>query len=284
MKDLIITLEDLKKGVDPVGKIVNADCLEAMKYLPGESIDLVITSPPYENLRTYKGYVFNFEGIAKELFRVMKEGGVVVWIVADQTVNGSESGTSFKQALYFKEQCGFNLHDTMIYMKDVRYFYPCRYGHSFEYMFVFSKGKPKTFNPIKRKNLNPPVTKIVTERKKDGNLKISKYISTEESPLYNVWYYSSGYMKTTKDKIAYQHPAIFPDQLAYDHIVSWSNKEGIILDPMCGSGTVGKMAEKAGRKWIMIDIALEYCQIAAKRIREEKRQKKLPLIPKGDKQ
>ena len=97
--------------------IFNEDCLNTMRAMPDGVIDLVITSPPYDDLRNYKGYSFDFESIAKELFRVVKEGGVVVWVVGDATVDGSETGTSFRQALFFKE-VGFNLHDTMIYMKN----------------------------------------------------------------------------------------------------------------------------------------------------------------------
>ena len=136
-----------------MNKIICGNCVEIMKEWENNIIDLTITSPPYDNLRDYKGYVFDFENIAKQLYRVTKSGGVVVWIVGDATIKGSETGTSFRQALYFKE-IGFNLHDTMIYSK-AGFQYPAtnRYHQTFEYMFIFSKGKPKTFNPIKdRKN------------------------------------------------------------------------------------------------------------------------------------
>jgi DNA modification methylase len=138
----------MKYPNDFVNKIICGDCLEVMKKIPDGSVDLVLTSPPYDNLRTYNGYNFDFEGIAKELHRVTKDGGVIVWVVGDATIKGSETGTSFKQALYFKE-IGFNLHDTMIYHKNN---YPPlthnRYEQCFEYMFVFSKRYLKSFNPI----------------------------------------------------------------------------------------------------------------------------------------
>jgi len=130
-----------------INKVYNENCLDTMSRMPDEFIDLTVTSPPYDNLRTYNGYSFDFESIAKELYRVTKEGGVVVWIVGDATINGSESGTSFRQALYFKE-IGFNLHDTMIYNKNARFPENVRYYQEFEYMFVFSKGKPKAFNAL----------------------------------------------------------------------------------------------------------------------------------------
>ncbi|HFA49981.1 MAG TPA: site-specific DNA-methyltransferase, partial [Bacteroidetes bacterium] len=133
-----------------LNKISEGNCVEVMKKFASNSIDLTLTSPPYDNLRSYKGYVFPFEDIAKELFRVTKEGGVVVWVVGDATIKGSETGTSFEKALFFKD-VGFNLHDTMIFQKTnpIPQIYRKRYSNIFEYMFVFSKGPVKTHNPIK---------------------------------------------------------------------------------------------------------------------------------------
>jgi len=250
---------------DFINKIICGDCFEVMKDIPDNFIDLTITSPPYDNLRDYHGYIFDFENIAKELHRITKQGGVVVWVVGDATINGNETGTSFKQALYFKD-IGFNLHDTMIYVKDPKYPRKNGYGNSFDYMFILVNGNIITFNPIKRKTLNKGFNKLITDRQVNGSLIAKRYSSPNESLLYNVWYYSSGYMKTTKDIIAYKHPAIFPEQLAQDHIISWSNKNDIILDPMCGSGTTCKMAKKLGRKYIGIEISPEYCEIARRRV------------------
>ena len=250
---------------DYINRIICGDCLEIMPDIPNNYIDLTVTSPPYDNLRTYKGYTFNFKGIANELYRVTKQDGVIVWVVGDATIKGSETGTSFRQALYFKE-IGFNLHDTMIYVKDPKFPRKNGYGNSFDYMFVLAKGNINTFNPIKRRTLNKGFNKLVTDRQKDGDLIAKRYTSPDESPLYNVWYYSSGYMKTTKDKIAYSHPAMFPEQLANDHILSWSNKGDIVLDPMCGSGTTCKMAKENGRRYIGIDTSGEYCKLARRRI------------------
>ena len=238
-------------------QIIQGDCLEVMKDIPDKSVDMVLTSPPYDNLRDYKGYSFNFEGIAKELYRIIKDGGVVVWVVGDATIKGSETGTSFRQALYFKE-IGFNLHDTMIYAKQnpVPYHHN-RYNPQFEFMFVFSKGKPKIFNPIQE---NTKGFKTGKYRYPDGSLKIANTpIIKETKMLNNIWYYVVGGKGNN-------HPASFPEKLAEDHILSWSNEGDIILDPMAGSGTTLKMAKKNNRNYIGIEIAPEYIEIIKNRL------------------
>ena len=244
-------------------KLLHGDCLELMKQLDNESIDLTVTSPPYDNLRTYNGFTFDFENIAKELFRVTKQGGVVVWIVGDATINGSESGTSFKQALYFKD-IGFNLHDTMIYQKpnfSAVGALKTRYAQVFEYMFIFSKGKLKTFNPIKdKKNKCYGETGRGTIRQKDGSTKpMSKVITIQEyGQRYNIW-------EITPQKVN-GHPAPFPESLAKDHIISWSNEGDTVLDCFMGSGTTGKMAKQLNRHFIGMEISKEYLDIATDRI------------------
>ena len=248
------------------------DCLEGLKLLDDNCIDLTVTSPPYDNLRTYKGYSFDFENIAKELNRVTKDGGVVVWVVNDSTINGSESGTSFKQALYFKE-IGFNLHDTMIWNKG-SFAFPSKncYHQVFEYMFVFSKGKPKVLNFIKdRKNLYVG-DRGASGRNKNGVRNRGKStVRDEYGKRFNIWNYPIGGGHCTKDKIAYQHPAIFPEQLANDHIISWSNENDIVLDPFMGSGTTAKMAKLNGRNFIGFEISKEYCDIAEERLKSRQK-------------
>ena len=244
-----------------VNKIYNGDCLEVMKEMEDNSIDLTVTSPPYDNLRDYKGYSFDFEGIAKELYRVTKEGGVVVWIVGDATIKGSETGTSFKQALYFKE-IGFNLHDTMIYEKS--FYAPKthrRYEQVFEYMFVFSKGRPKSFNGILKENVMKVSMASGNHTQPDGTKKKMSANRKTHSLIGNIIKYNP----ETKSN----HVAPFPEQLAKDHIISWSNKGDIVLDPMCGSGTTLKMAKQLGRNYIGIEISPEYCEIAKDRLRQE---------------
>ena len=259
----------------PVNQIICGDCLEVMKGLPDKCIDLTVTSPPYDDLRTYNGFNWDFEGVAKELYRITKPGGVVVWVVSDATINGSETGTSFRQALYFKE-IGFNLHDTMIYQKTgCTYPETNRYYPSFEYMFVFSKGKPKTVNLIAdkpNKNFGKKVTG--TERKPDGTLKPHTAVKNKTNRTVkkfgvrtNVWLYSVGKWKTTKDEYAYKHPAMFPEQLAEDHILTWSNPGDIVFDPFLGSGTTAKMAVLNDRKYIGFEISKEYFDIASQRLK-----------------
>jgi len=253
------------------GVLYCADCMDILPKIPEKSIDLTITSPPYDDLRDYEGYTFNFNETVKQLYRTIVIGGEVVWVVGDKTINGSESGNSFKQALYFKE-VGFNLHDTMVYQKDTIPFPEVnRYEQAFEYMFVFSKGKPSTFNPMKIKTKGYKPSKSSTTRQKDGTTTRLKYKQGKRfRKRFNIWSYAVGYQKTTKDKIAFKHPAIFPEQLAYDHIYSWSNEGDIVSDPLCGRGTSLKMAKKLGRQWIGIEISQKYCDIAVKRLKKYK--------------
>jgi site-specific DNA-methyltransferase (adenine-specific) len=230
------------------------------------SIDLTVTSPPYDNLRTYNGFTWDFEALARELYRVTKPGGVVVWVVADATIDGSETGSSFRQALYFKE-CGFNLHDTMIWNKGAFSAVGAlqtRYAPVFEYMFVFSKDIPRVFNPIKdRVNKSFGRVKGGTIRLPEGTV---KRMSNEGKPIaeygqrFNVWEMSAEMNRNIG------HPAPFPLPLARDHILSWSNPGDTVLDPFLGSGTTGKMAAQLGRKFIGIEISSDYLKIARERI------------------
>lgn len=257
-----------------IDKIYNMDCLDGLKLLADNSIDMTVTSPPYDNLREYSGYSFDFEGIAKELYRVTKDGGVVVWVVGDGVINGSESGTSFRQALYFKS-IGFNLHDTMIYLKaNSSAPDPTRYFQNFEYIFVFSKGQPKTFNPIMTEKKATSIEKKLhrgTLRRADGTLK-TVYRDTRN--IYcvhsNVWQYDVGKHKSTKDEFAFAHPAIFPEKLAQDNIMSWSNEGDLVLDTFMGSGTTAKMAVLNHRHFIGFEVSPEYCKIAEQRIKVAK--------------
>jgi DNA modification methylase len=249
--------------------IYHGDCLDIMPTLDDKSVDLTVTSPPYDNLRTYNGNSqFDFKGIARELFRVTKDGGVVVWVVGDATIKGSETGTSFRQALYFKE-IGFNLHDTMIFERD-SFQKPNhnRYWACFDYMFVFSKGKPNTANMIiDRPNSQRGTVSRKTVRNADGSTSVRcPVVIAAFGKRKNIWTYSTGYGKGTTYKEAYQHPATFPEQLATDHILSWSNAGDTILDPFAGSGTTGVACLNTGRKFILIEKDASYCEIIKKRI------------------
>jgi site-specific DNA-methyltransferase (adenine-specific) len=248
-----------------INKIYNENCLDTMAKMPDNFIDLVVTSPPYDNLRDYKGYVFPFKDIAKELFRVVKKGGVVVWVVGDATISGSETGTSFKQALYFKE-IGFNLHDTMIWAKD-SYSFPekNRYPQTFEYMFILSKSAPTCVNKIQdRINIWAGTKMHGTSRGKDGKTTEKANHNKSNINFYgdrlNVW------NVTPEKNNTFNHPAPFPEKLAQDHIKTWSIEGDLVYDCFMGSGTTAKMAHLLKRNWIGSEMSSEYCDIANKRI------------------
>ena len=249
-------------------QLFNDDCLKVLPTLPENSVDLIITSPPYDNMREYnKSSTWNFDvfkNIAKELQRVLKDGGVIVWIVNDTTIKGSETGTSFKQALYFKE-IGLNLHDTMIWQKETNPFtHKNRYINVFEYMFVFSKGKPKTTNLIKDRKNKYGGTKIHgTQREKDGNVRLPTRMGKEIKEYgsrFNVWQINSEKQNKTG------HPAVFPINLIQDHIKTWSNENDIVLDCFMGSGTTGLACKNLNRDFIGIEIDNQYFDIAKNRI------------------
>ena len=262
-----------------INKIYNENCLDTMQRMNDNFIDLTVTSPPYDNLRKYKGYSFDFENIAKELHRITKDGGIVVWIVGDATIKGSETGESFKQVLYFKE-IGFNLHDTMIYEKHTSSF-PARkdgnrYTQIFEYMFVFVKGKIKDITLIcdKKNKTGGELSRFgkYSYYNKEGEKVQEKNkgkITPEFSPRTNIWKYKVGF-----DKVK-GHPAIFPEKLANDHIISWSNEEDIVYDCFMGSGTTAKMCVLNNRKYIGSEISKEYVDLSNKRLIKYKTQNKL---------
>jgi len=249
--------------------LIQWDCLEVLKTFESNSIDLTVTSPPYDNLRTYNWYSWDFESIAKELYRITKQWWVVVWVVWDATIKGSETGTSFKQALYFKE-IGFNLHDTMIYRKaNPVPLTHNRYEQEFEYMFVFSKGVPKTFNPIKEpckyagQKRNRKYTLTSREYSNEVmRLRDEDQQTKKEKICGNIFEYQVG----LKYGVANKHSAIFPEKLAEDHILSWSNEWDTVLDPFAGSWTTLKMAKKNNRNYVGIEISEEYCDIIRKRL------------------
>jgi len=242
-----------------------ANCIDYMATMPNDCVDLVVTSPPYDNLRDYKGYSFEFEHIANGLYKVIKEGGVLVWVVGDK-INGGRSLTSFRQGLYFQE-IGFNMHDIMIYQKkNTPFMRSNAYTNAFEFMFILSKGKPKTFNPLKEKTVRNGFEMVVFNKGADGvNKKNLKELKTEKTKT-NIWKYAVGLGGTTSDRIAFKHPATFPEKLAHDHILSWTNENDLVFDPMCGSGTTCKMALLSKRRYIGVDISEEYIHIAQSRL------------------
>ena len=255
-------------------ELIHDDCLIAITKLEENSIDLTVTSPPYDNLRTYNGNnslwgEHVWKAVIQDLFRVTNQGGVVVWVVGDATIKGSETGTSFKQALWAKE-CGFNLHDTMIWNKSAcRFPETNRYYPIFEYMFVWSKGKPKTTNLIEdRKNIWGNTTVHGTVRNQDDSLSptSAKRLGVDRRIKEYGVRFNSWKINEEKNSKAFGHPAMFPEKLAHDHIISWSNEGDNVLDPFMGSGTTGKMAKQLNRNFIGIELDEEYYEIAKKRI------------------
>lgn len=245
--------------------IYTGDNVATMKTWPDACIDLVVTSPPYDNLRTYGGHTWDFEGVARELTRVLKPGGVIVWVVADATVNGSETLTSMRQAIHFKDVCGLRVHDTMIWAKpnfSAVGALVSRYAPTWEYMFVLSNGAPKTFNPLKdRPCKTAGKAKSGTIRQRDGSTKRKSnegWVQPDFGQRYNVW--------NMAGKSVDGHPAPFPLDLARDHILSWSNEGDVVLDPFAGSGTTCLAARDAGRKYVGIEINPEYIEIINRRL------------------
>lgn len=245
-----------------LNKITCGDNCDLLGLLPRECIDLVVTSPPYDDLRTYGGHTWDFYGVAWQLKRVLKPGGVIVWVVADSTKDGSETGSSMEQALFFK-RLGLNLHDTMIYAKAgqprLGRGQDCRYQQQWEYMFVLSKGKPKTTNMLTRSTMN--AGKLVKRTCRDNHsdvLNTTETVVSAETIADNFWFY--GEKADGKG-----HPAIFPPKLAKDHVFSWSNPGDVVLDPFSGSGTTAKAAKELGRQYIGFEINPEYCTIGEAR-------------------
>ena len=259
---------------DYLGQFICGNSYDVLMGIKSDSVDLVVTSPPYDDLREYgkdDAWTFkSFQKIARQLYRVMKPGGVVVWVVGDSVVKGAKTLTNYKQALFF-QKLGFNMFDVIIYEKTgTAPPHKNRYFNAFEYMFVLSKGQPKTINIIKDKENKWGGLQTygnVTRREKDGTLteKGRKTINRMGART-NIWRYANGRGFATRDDIAYQHPAIFPEKLAEDHILSWSNEGDIVLDPFAGSGTVAKKAIELRRRWVGIEISADYCEIARKRI------------------
>jgi site-specific DNA-methyltransferase (adenine-specific) len=251
--------------------VYNEDCLATMKRMDDNSIDMVVTSPPYGSLRSYNGFSFDFENISKELYRVLKPGGVLFWVVGVETVKGSRSLETQKQAIYFVENCGFTFYDHLIYEKS-SFSFPIKnkYYPVWENIYVMSKGKIATFNPITDREVKYTQSRgKATQRQVGGELLdtgrgIIKYNKT--SRRFNIWRYSTGYGNSTRDKEAYEHPAIYPEKLAQDAILSWSNPQDVIYDPFMGSGTTAKSCLLLDRNYIGSEISKKYIDIIEKRL------------------
>lgn len=252
-------------------RIYEGDCARLMRRIQTDCVDLVVTSPPYDDLRVYNGYAFDFEAIAKQMLRVLKEGGVAVWVVGDR-INGGRSLTSFRQGVAFQE-LGFVMHDVMIYQKENTPFQRANaYTNCYEFMFVLSKGgPPQTFNPLRCETARHGTETAVYGKGADGDNSKRRAVTLGKSKVRNnIWPYAVGAGGTTNDRWAFKHKAMFPEKLARDHILSWSNPGDLVLDPMCGAGTTLKMAKETGRQYMGIEISHEYARLARRRVKEAK--------------
>jgi DNA modification methylase len=249
------------------GQIYHESCIDTLKRMPSEFLDLTITSPPYDDLREYNGYNFPVGAIAECLFDRTKDGGVVIWVVGDRTVNGGETLTSFEHAMTFRD-AGFRVHDTMIYAKNNPIPSDCgkRYRQCFEYMFAFSKGRPKTFNPLMQPIKQEKAFKSFRITKVGRNDLEHDHVAPKERKVNNIFFYNVG-TSSSRDKIAFEHPAIFPEQLVSDQISTWTDEGDIVYDCFMGSGTTAKIAQKLKRRWIGSEISEEYVKLAGERLR-----------------
>lgn len=249
-----------------LNRFIVGDAIEVLNHdYPDNFVDLTVTSPPYDNLRNYNGFSFDARSMLSAIYRVTKTGGVCVWVVGDK-IAGGRSLSSFSHAFIGKE-CGFIVHDVMIYQKkNTPFMRSNAYTNCYELMIIFSKGKLKTFNPLKEPTKRHGWETAVSNKGPDAVNRKRPVKLKKEKTKTNIWQYAVGFGGSTTDKIAFQHPAIFPEKLAADHILSWSNKGDLILDPMCGSGTTCKMAIENGRHWLGIDVSSEYIEIAKERL------------------
>jgi len=260
-------------------QLYNENCLDYLKTQADNSIKFVLTSPPYDNLRDYNGYSFDFQEIAKELARTLATGGVIIWNVADATINGSETGTSMRQALFFMD-CGLRLHDTMIYEKQNPM--PAsksskRYHQAWEYLFCFSKETPGVFNPFMVPAKYGHVDANMKHRGKDGKIEYTKTKRNSHTKLKNIFKYTIGGGHNTTDKEAHGHPALMPEKLAQDQILTWTNVGDTVFDPFNGAGTTGKMAVKNNRKYIGTEMSKEFCELSSLRITRAIKDDNLPV-------
>ena len=270
---------DMRENLLPGIELVNGDCAAVLPGLP--PADLILTSPPYDGMREYGGYsdAFDFDAVAAACVANLAPGGLLVWVVADQIVDGGDSGTSFRQALSFMG-LGLTLHQPMIYQRwSLSGMRKKAYYKDFEYMFVFSKGKLKTANILEdKRNLatgGRKASKMSGLGRSGDNqnsyLGLTGGIVPEYGRRGSVWYYNAGkYAGNLKGDLDYQtlaeHPAIFPQRLARNHILSWTNPGDLVIDPMVGSGTTLRAAADFGRRAVGIEINPEYCDLIRQRL------------------
>lgn len=250
-----------------LNKIYNETNIETLKRMEDNTIDLTLTSPPFGHQRSYEGFSWDPDVLASLLYEKTAEGGVCVWVIGNPTVKGSETGEAFEQALIFQD-AGWRINDTIIFAKNNPLPGDCgpRYRQTFDFMFIFSKGRPKTFNPIMEPTKNAGKTYKSLRVTEDGRgateegLRITK----TERKKGNIFYYNVG-SASSKDKIAFEHPAIFPEKLAEDMISSWTNEGDLVFDPFSGASTSGIASYQLKRNFILSEISPKYCELSQRR-------------------
>jgi site-specific DNA-methyltransferase (adenine-specific) len=263
-------MTEMRIGDVELNKVYQQDCIVGMRKIPDGAIDLVVTSPPYDNLRDYNGYSVDLNETGKNIYRILKDGGVAVMVIQDQTKNFGKSLTSFRTIVDWCDNVGFKLFECVIYRKNGTEgaWWKNRFRVDHEYMPIFLKGeKPQYFNKDSLKVKSKHGGKIMTgfaNRKTNGETgkSITKAIN-EMKCRGTVWDYL---MAGDKDPVKRKHPAPFPDKIPFDFINCFCPPNGIVLDPFVGSGSTVVGAKKLNRSFIGFDISEEYCNLTRKRL------------------
>lgn len=262
-----------KKNTLPENQIICGDSVEILRSFPDNSIDIVVTSPPYDAIRDYKGFSYDLHATGKEIQRVLKLGGVAVIVIQDQTKNFGKTLTSFRTILDWCDSFGFKLFETVIYRKygAEGAWWNKRFRVDHEYIPIFLKGeRPQYFNKEHLKIPSKHGGKTLT----GGGTRLTNGIRIATRAIKinlmkcrgTIWEYLTA---GDGSRLKHEHPATFPDKLPYDFIQCFCPEGGIVLDPFVGSGTTTVAAKNLGRRYIGIDIAPEYCAIAEKRMQIE---------------
>jgi site-specific DNA-methyltransferase (adenine-specific) len=271
--ELLPQKEIKKYDALPLNKIICGDAVEELKKIPNNSIDILVTSPPYDGIRKYNGFNYDLHATGKEIYRVLKDGGVAIMVIQDQTKNFGKTLTSFRTIVDWVDNIGFKLFETVIYRKygAEGAWWNKRFRVDHEYMPIFLKGeRPQYFNkdPLKIPSKHGGKTMTGGGTRLTNGIRIPTRAITI-NPMKcrgTIWEYMTAGDGT---RLKHKHPATFPDKLPYDFIQCFCPPNGVVLDPFIGSGTTALAAIELDRNYIGIDISKEYCDLARRRIKEE---------------
>lgn len=255
-------------------RLLTGDACEILPTIRESSVDLTVFSPPYDGLRDYKGKPsFDMAVLGREILRVTKEGGVCCMVIQDATKNGAKSLTSFRTACLFAD-LGWRLFECCIYSRAgvPGAWWTKRFRVDHEYIFIFTRGDglPRRFDKtsLMVESKYAGITAGGTKRTTKGDFVAIK--KTVISPLKcrgTIWHYAAS--NTERNKTKSEHPATYPDSLARDIISCFSKEGDLVLDPMMGSGTTGIASVNMGRRFLGIEISVQYMEIAKRRFRAE---------------